>query len=175
MAIFLGFLAPDASTNEYPNPGLLIEAADLAEADIAKESVVLDGRSRANYEQGHIPGARWVDHAAWSAGFGDSDDAEGWSKRIGGLGVEQASKVVIYDDGPSKDAARIWWILRYWGVADARLFNGGMTGWKVRQVPNGNQGPIARSSRNYGHVSGGSTCDQGSTPWSAQGTVAPNR
>jgi len=137
MAVFLGFPEPGSSTDEYPRPGLLIEPAELAKADIAKEFVVLDARDKTKYEQGHVPDARWVDHAAWSAGFGDGDDAEAWSKRIGGLGIEQASKVVIYDDGPSKDAARIWWILRYWGVENARLLNGGMTGWKAGKFPVG--------------------------------------
>jgi thiosulfate/3-mercaptopyruvate sulfurtransferase len=31
---------------------------------------------------------------------------------------------VIYDDDWSKEAARIWWILGYWGVGDVRLLNG---------------------------------------------------
>lgn len=135
MATLLGFPAPDSSGNKYPHPDLLIEPADLAKVDVAKESVILDARTRASYEQGHVPGARWVDPAAWAAGFGDGDDAEGWSKRIGDLGIDQASKVVVYDDGPSKDAARIWWILRYWGVEDAKLLNGGLTGWKSGKFP----------------------------------------
>ena len=31
---------------------------------------------------------------------------------------------MVYDDNLSKDAARIWWILRYWGVKDVRIING---------------------------------------------------
>jgi thiosulfate/3-mercaptopyruvate sulfurtransferase len=54
--------------------------------------------------------------------------------RIGDLGINQASKVVVYDEGPSKDAARIWWILRYWGVDDARLLNGGWAGWTAGKL-----------------------------------------
>ncbi len=36
--------------------------------------------------------------------------------------------MAIYDDSLSKDAARVWWILRYWGVEDVRLVNGGWQG-----------------------------------------------
>jgi hypothetical protein len=40
------------------------------------------------------------------------------------------AKVVVYDDNLTKDAARIWWILRYWGVEDVRLLNGGWKAWE---------------------------------------------
>ena len=30
---------------------------------------------------------------------------------------------------------RIWWILRYWGVKDARLLNGGWKTWKAKELP----------------------------------------
>src|SRR5258707_1205885 len=135
MATLLGFPQFGPAKDDYPHRKLLVEPADLAKADVAKESVILDARTRASYEQGHVPGARWVDPAAWAAGFGDGDDAEGWSKRIGDLGIDEVSKVMIYDDGPSKDAARIWWILSYWGVENARLLNGGLTGWKAGKFP----------------------------------------
>jgi len=50
---------------------------------------------------------------------------------IGGLGVGRGSKVVVYDAICSKDAARVWWILRYWGLDDVRLLNGGWKGWRA--------------------------------------------
>ena len=96
------------------------------------EVTVLDVRYRMGgppgpdeYAAGHVPGARWVDHAEWAKEFGDGRDAEGWGKRIGRLGIGSDSTVVVYDDSRSKDAARIWWVLRYWGVEDVRLLNGG--------------------------------------------------
>jgi thiosulfate/3-mercaptopyruvate sulfurtransferase len=119
----------DAGEKAYPKPSLLVEPGVLAGAGQAKEFVILDARDRAKYDQGHVPGARWVDHAAWAKAFGDGKDAAGWGMRIGALGVGRESRVVVYDDNRAKDAARIWWILRYWGVEDARLLNGGWTGW----------------------------------------------
>ncbi len=62
------------------------------------------------------PAARWVDAAEWAKAFGAGRETAAWSGRIGGLGIGPASKVVVYDGGSVKDAARIWWILRYWGV-----------------------------------------------------------
>ncbi len=55
--------------------------------------------------------------------------------KIGGLGIEQASQVVLYDDGNAKDAARVWWILRYFGLKDARLLNGGWSAWRKAGLP----------------------------------------
>ena len=121
--------------DQYPQPNLLVEPAELAQPDLAMHFVVLDARDRTKYEQGHIPNARWVDHATWSKAFGDGKDAKGWSQRIAELGVGKNSKIVVYDDNMSKEAARIWWILRYWGVNDVRLLNGGWASWTKDALP----------------------------------------
>jgi thiosulfate/3-mercaptopyruvate sulfurtransferase len=100
--------------SQYARPELLLEPTDLAKAEVAREFVILDVRKQEAYDQGHIPGARRVDHDTWKAVFGDGKDIAGWSKRIGDLGIGMDSKVVLYDDLASKEAARIWWILRFW-------------------------------------------------------------
>jgi thiosulfate/3-mercaptopyruvate sulfurtransferase len=102
---------------------------------VAQRFVILDARGRHDYEQGHVPNARWVDAAAWAKAFGQGQDAEGWSKRIGGLGIGPDSRVVVYDANFHKDAARSWWLLRYWGVQDVRLLNGGWQGWTAGACP----------------------------------------
>src|SRR4029079_19577545 len=56
-------------------------------------------------------------------------------KRIGMLGIAADAKVIVYDDASSRDAARVWWILRYWGVRDVRLLNGGYGGWEAGKHP----------------------------------------
>ena len=119
---------------EYPNQKLLLEPAELAQPEVAKTFVILDARPKAQFEAGHIPGSLWVDHAAWAKAFGDGDDAKGWSARIGQLGLTAKSKVVVVDDNQTKDSARIWWILRYWGVEDVRLLNGGWKGWTAAKL-----------------------------------------
>lgn len=124
-----------AAADPYPRPGLLVEPADLAKPAAAGGVVILDAREKAKYDAGHVPGARWVDHAAWAKAFGHGGDQDGWGKRVGGLGIGADSKVVVYDDNLSRDAARVWWVLRYWGVADVRLLHGGWTGWAAGKFP----------------------------------------
>jgi thiosulfate/3-mercaptopyruvate sulfurtransferase len=137
----------------YPHAELLMEPAQLAKRDTLRHCVVLDVRERASYEQGHVPSARWVDRTAWSAEFGHGEDAARWSKRIGDLGIGPESRVVVYDDNFSKDAAHVWWMLRYWGVDDVRLLNGGWTGWTAgghptdRRKPGGEPVPFVARGR----------------------------
>jgi thiosulfate/3-mercaptopyruvate sulfurtransferase len=101
----------------YPRADLLIEAEALAAPGALSKYVVLDARGpRANAEA-RIPGS------------------EGWSRRIGQLGIGAGTPVVVFDDALSKDAARVWWILRYWGVEDARLLNGGWKAWQAGKHP----------------------------------------
>jgi len=132
LALFL--LLRPGDTN-YPHGQLLIEPSQLARRRLARLFIILDARERTKYEQAHVPNARWVDRAAWAAAFGHGQDAEGWSRRIGELGIGTESRVVVYDDNFSRDAAPIWWMLRYWGVEDVRLLNGGWTGWTGGAYP----------------------------------------
>ena len=117
---------------EYARPELLMDPAELSQPEVAGQFVILDVRGGEQYAEEHLPGARRVDHDAWKSAFGDGRDLAGWSTRIGSLGIGAGSRVVLYDDNRMKDAARIWWILRYWGVEDVRLLNGGWKTWKAK-------------------------------------------
>ncbi|MFO0938362.1 MAG: rhodanese-like domain-containing protein [Gemmataceae bacterium] len=97
-----------ARADDYPRNELLVEPITLAKADTINGFVILDARAKTKYENGHLPGARWVDHTDWAKSFGDGQDSEKWSKRIGRLGLTADSHVVVYDDNQAKDSARIW-------------------------------------------------------------------
>jgi len=112
---------------EYPRGELLVEVLELSQASKTPGTVVLDARSSKAYSTGHVPGALQVDPAAWKAAFKEGKDTAGWSKRIGDLGVSADSTVIVYDDVALKNAARVWWLLRFWGVKNARLLNGDWT------------------------------------------------
>jgi thiosulfate/3-mercaptopyruvate sulfurtransferase len=130
-----------AEAYKYPRPDLLLEPEALAKPEVTRQFTILDVRSQEEYQQEHLPGARRVDHDEWKTAFDDGKDAEGWGKRIGQLGIGPRSKVVVYDDNRTKDAARIWWILRYWGLDDVRLLNGGWKTWKAAGYPIVNEPP----------------------------------
>jgi thiosulfate/3-mercaptopyruvate sulfurtransferase len=113
----------------YPQAKLLLEANELSNPKIGGTFRLLDTRTKKNYDAGHIPGAQWVDAAEWGKAFAAGQHPEEWSKRIGDLGVDRDVAVIVYGDALTPDSGRIWWILRYWGINDVRLLNGGWHAW----------------------------------------------
>jgi thiosulfate/3-mercaptopyruvate sulfurtransferase len=121
----------DSKLAAYPRGELLVEAAELAKPAVRKDLLVLDARPRRDYLAGHVPGAVWVDTGAWAKAFQAGQDPAEWARRLGALGIDPKRKVVVYDAGKKVDGARVWWVLRYWGVGQARLLNGGWMAWSA--------------------------------------------
>jgi thiosulfate/3-mercaptopyruvate sulfurtransferase len=119
----LGLLAAGAEAKEagYPRAEILIEADTLLKE--AKGPVILDARPKQAYEEGHIQGAIWWDTSVG----GEKIDASKLAK----AGIAATARVVVYDDGNGKDAARLWWRLKYSGQEKVALLNGGMAAWQA--------------------------------------------
>lgn len=115
----------------YAKPAILIDETALARLLIDGERavVVLDVRASADSSAGAVPKSQLVDLAAWKAAFDAGEGADAWGKRIGGLGIGERSTVVIYDSAITPKATRLWWLLKYWGVADVRVLDGGYAVW----------------------------------------------
>lgn len=119
--------AEDATVAEE---SLLVEPEEfthqrISEAALNGSKTYLDVRSAGEFARGHVPGARRVDVNEWQAAFGDGSDAADWSKRIASVLSDAEGQVVIYDQTFTPNAARVWWILKYWGVSDVRILDGG--------------------------------------------------
>jgi thiosulfate/3-mercaptopyruvate sulfurtransferase len=127
----LGFLlfAPAETKPAYARPKLLIEPSEISKPHVARLVHILDARPRAEYRKGHVLGAVWLDAKHWERTFAKDRTAATWKKFVGRIDVMPDSHVVVYDANRSKDAARMWWILRYWGVKNVRILNGGWSGW----------------------------------------------
>jgi thiosulfate/3-mercaptopyruvate sulfurtransferase len=101
----------------------------------------LGGGGRDAYLAGHLPNATFVDldaDLAGSPGAGgrhplpDPADLQAALRR---LGVRANHPVVVYDAGgapPSGAAARAWWIMRWAGIPDVRVLDGGYQSWTGR-------------------------------------------
>jgi 3-mercaptopyruvate sulfurtransferase SseA len=115
----------------YPNAGLLVDKTALAGA------VVIDARSAALYNAGHIPGAINVLHSDyWTAGTGLKATAT-LEAQLGAAGISPTSNIVIYDDTTASwgAAGRLFWMLEYLGASDVHILNGGWNKW-VADVAN---------------------------------------
>ncbi len=121
----------------------LISAPEL-QAQLGKATVVLDCRFNlmdksqglALYQQGHIPGAFYVDlerdlssAVQTHGGRHPLPDVEHLQKRLQSFGVNQHTTVVVYDDSRMAYAARAWWLLKFMGHQDVRILNGGFNAW----------------------------------------------
>jgi thiosulfate/3-mercaptopyruvate sulfurtransferase len=132
---------------KYAHPEMLVEVAELSDPAKASQFRILDARARDHYAKGHIPGAVWVDQGLWGKKLGNGQDMATWSGLIGALGIGESTKVVVYDEGYPKDAARIWWILRYWGIHDVRLLNGGWAAWEAASAKTSTEIPKVKAEQ----------------------------
>ena len=148
LGLALSLAAPaDKPSAAYAKPDLLVEASDLMNLTTKRMIRVLDARGKGKYLDGHVPGAVWVDAPAWAHAFSVGQDAVKWEEMIGPLGVLPGDTIVIYDDNQSKDAARIWYILRYWGFDDVRLLNGGWKAWLATGAAPEKETPVVQPTR----------------------------
>ena len=91
----------------------------------------LDARDQASFDAGHAPGAVRVPLEAWDAAAKAADTGfektAYWDDALGALGIDPSAVAVAYDGGRMTDAARVWFILQYYGIK-AVILNGG---WPV--------------------------------------------
>src|SRR5947199_3826897 len=66
---------------------------------------------------------------------------------MGRLGVSNATRVVAYDERGGVYAARLWWILNYFGHTNVALMNGGWTKWMAEQRPTTAQATTVSEAR----------------------------
>ncbi len=94
------------------------------------------------YDQGHIPGAFYIDLEHDLSGRQTSHSgrhplpgAKQFLDRMQKYGVEPAKQVIAYDDTANVFAARLWWMLRYWlGHARISLLDGGFDAWSAEHL-----------------------------------------
>ena len=114
----------------------------------------LDVRDQAAFDAGHAPGAVRVpldewDGAAKAADTGFSKTAY-WDNALSVLGVDPTVTAVAYDSGGMTNAARVWFILQYYGLK-AVILNGG---WPVLASVTGLPRAVAAPSGGFRAVAG---------------------
>jgi thiosulfate/3-mercaptopyruvate sulfurtransferase len=120
---------------------VLVRAADLLAAG---GRVVLldvrwalgDDRGRERHRAGHLPGAVFVDleteladPPSAAAGRHPLPSLQRLQSATRRWGIRDGDAVVAYDATGGLAAARAWWLLRWGGLADVRLLDGGLDAW----------------------------------------------
>jgi thiosulfate/3-mercaptopyruvate sulfurtransferase len=145
----IGADSPPASV-EGGSPPVLIGVDELyRRAAEPAPPVLLDVRwalgdphGAEHYRAGHIPGAIYVDLETDLAAEPDPGSAGREGRHplppIGALqaaarrwGITRDRGVVVYDNSGGLAAARAWWLLRWAGVPDVRILDGGLAAWRA--------------------------------------------
>lgn len=91
--------------------------------------------ARAEYDAGHIPGARFFDIDEISDHRSDlphmAPPAEKFMSRLRAMGVGDGHQVVVYDGAGLSSAARVWWLFRLMGQNDVAVLDGGLPKWQA--------------------------------------------
>ncbi|WP_170438630.1 3-mercaptopyruvate sulfurtransferase [Ruegeria arenilitoris] len=89
--------------------------------------------ARAEYEAGHIPGARFFDIDEISDHRSDlphmAPPVEKFMSRLRAMGVGDGHQVVVYDGAGLFSAARVWWLFRLMGQENIAVLDGGLPKW----------------------------------------------
>jgi thiosulfate/3-mercaptopyruvate sulfurtransferase len=121
----------------------LLDVGQLAAILAAPDVRVVDVRWRlgdpkagpAAFAQGHIPGAVFADidrdlaSAPGEGGRHPLPSAEAFASLMGRLGVGDTTRVVAYDDQGGATAARLWFLLRYFGHETGAVLDGGLSAY----------------------------------------------
>jgi thiosulfate/3-mercaptopyruvate sulfurtransferase len=102
----------------------------------------------AEYEAGHIPGARFFDIDEISDARSSlphmAAPVEKFMSRMRAMGVGDGHQVVVYDGVGVFSAARVWWNFRLMGKTDVAVLNGGLPKWKAEGRELEDMPPILR-------------------------------
>jgi thiosulfate/3-mercaptopyruvate sulfurtransferase len=127
----------------YTHPELLAEPDWVADHANDPNVRIIDCAAVEAYRRAHIPGAVQLPTHFYIK----EDDPAGsdhgvfvmpprqFEELMGKLGVGPDTTVVTYDDNNALVAARLWWVLRYYGHTNAKVLNGGWHRWLTEQRP----------------------------------------
>ncbi|NNE88643.1 MAG: 3-mercaptopyruvate sulfurtransferase [Silicimonas sp.] len=103
---------------------------------------------RAEYERGHIPGARYFDIDEISDQRSNLPHMvpppEKFISRMRAMGVGDGHQVVVYDSAGLFSAARVWWLFRLMGKTDVAVLDGGYGKWVAEGRETEDMPPIMR-------------------------------
>ena len=133
---------------DYAHPDLIVDTAWLADhLSDPNVRVIEMNQDSAPFADGHIPGA--VVSPDWQIKGSENkrlvappDEAKAWFESVG---ISDDTLVIGYDRARNRDAARLWWVLNYYGHSNVKVLNGGWAKWSAegRAVE---KGPSAAST-----------------------------
>lgn len=123
------------------DPDLRILDASMYLPDAGRDAL-------AEYDEAHIPGARFFDIDDVSDHRSDLPHmvppVEKFMSRLRAMGVGDGHQVVVYDGAGLFSAARVWWLFRLMGQPNIAVLDGGFPKWRAEGRPTEDMPPIIR-------------------------------
>jgi thiosulfate/3-mercaptopyruvate sulfurtransferase len=128
-----------SARDQYAHPEVLVDVewalAHLTDPKVRVAEVDYDPTS--NYNQGHIPGAVLFD---WKKDINDPVrrdivSREQLEQLLSRSGIGNETTLLLYGDFNNWFAAFAFWVLKYYGLKDVRLINGGRKKWIEEDKP----------------------------------------
>ena len=118
--------APDGYAYDREHPYLIFETQWGSFEDME------NGWADRSYLDGHIPGAIHSNSDTYENGYPrwfmlPDDELQ---QAVGSMGITADTTVIVYSNSQIF-ATRLWWILKYAGVTDVRVLNGGYAAWQA--------------------------------------------
>jgi thiosulfate/3-mercaptopyruvate sulfurtransferase len=124
------------------NSGNITTDVDSLRSEIRDKSVrVIDVRRESDYKQDHISTAVNLPLAHLLS----DDSPERVLKIFNSLGIDDDTRVVVYDDTFGALASRVAWTLEYLGHSDVTLLETTYSNWKSLGLENDSQSPEIQS------------------------------
>lgn len=130
-----------------------LDAPDLVVLDASWHLPNENRDARAEYLDGHIPGALFFDideisdHESPLPHMLPSPEA--FSSRMRRMGVGDGKRIVCYDSKGIYSAARAWWMFKVFGHDDVAVLDGGLPKWKAEERPLEDGAPAPRQERHF--------------------------
>ena len=124
---------------------------DLTIVDSSWFMPALGRDARKEFLAAHIPGARFldIDEVADpdSAAPHMLPNAAAFGAAMEKLGVGKDDRIVVYDNSPTRTAARGWFMLRHFGATKVAILDGGFQKWVAEGYPVDKGKPAKRTAR----------------------------
>lgn len=108
-----------------------------------KDLVIIDVRKYEEYMESHIKGAFFLDYEKDLAsevkahgGRHPLPDKEKLQEKLRTFGINKDSRVLAYDGGSNDSAGRLWWLLKYYGLEQVYVLQGGFSATKEEDRDN---------------------------------------
>ncbi len=121
---------------------------DLRILDASWYLPAMERDAKAEYDDRHIPGARFFDIDEISDLRSDLPHmvppVEKFMSRCRAMGVGDGHQIVVYDGAGLFSAARVWWLFRLMGHEDIAVLDGGLPKWLREGRPHEDLPPVIR-------------------------------